>query len=198
MAEEIFKTTLMGGYDKADVNNRFKTLKDECEAEKAKLKQEIEQLKKELEEKDKTISEKNEEIDRLKGDIQEKYQGYVDNYDTIGRIVYETRLNADKTLKDAKDQSEQIVAEANKKAQVSIDKAQLEVEKKLADGKRRYSVLQEEVNELIQAVNKMQHKFMQSFKAIHSISNEMNNEMPESDVDAFDSFDEEDGDDEQE
>lgn len=173
--EEI-KTTLMGGYDKEDVQNKISSLIDKYETEASKKDKEIEELKKSVSEKDEQISAKNSEIDKLNKDIEEKYQGYIDNYNTIGKIVYETRIQSEKTLDDARIKGESIIAEANKKAQLSIDKAQEEVDKRISEGKKKYDVLQEEINELLQLVNQVQHKFMQSFKAIHEISGAMNDE----------------------
>ena len=173
--EEI-KTTLMGGYDKEDVQNKISSLIDKYETEASKKDKEIEELKKSVSEKDEQISAKNSEIDKLNKDIEEKYQGYIDNYNTIGKIVYETRIQSEKTLDDARIKGESIIAEANKKAQLSIDKAQDEVDKSISEGKKKYDVLQEEINELLQLVNQVQHKFMQSFKAIHEISGAMNDE----------------------
>ena len=173
--EEI-KTTLMGGYDKEDVQNKISSLIDKYETEASKKDKEIEELKKSVSEKEEQISAKNSEIDKLNKDIGEKYQGYIDNYNTIGKIVYETRIQSEKTLDDARIKGESIIAEANKKAQLSIDKAQEEVNKRISEGKKKYDVLQEEINELLQLVNQVQHKFMQSFKAIHEISGAMNDE----------------------
>ena len=173
--EEI-KTTLMGGYDKEDVQNKISSLIDKYETDASKKDKEIEELKKSSSEKDEQISAKNSESDKLNKDIEEKYQGYIDNYNTIGKIVYETRIQSEKTLDDARIKGESIIAEANKKAQLSIDKAQEEVDKRISEGKKKYDVLQEEINELLQLVNQVQHKFMQSFKAIHEISGAMNDE----------------------
>ena len=186
--EDQFKTTLMGGYDKEDVQNQFRMLKDTAQAEKNKLILELEEKNKQIEEKEALIKAKSEEIDKLKKDISEKYQSYIDNYDTIGKIVYETRIEADKILKDAKDKKERMLAEADVSAKERLEKAQTEVEKTLSDGKRRYSVLQEEINELIMLVNQVQHKFMKSFKAIHEISNTMNDD-PYGEIEADDNFD---------
>lgn len=187
---EEFKTTLMGGFDKEDVLAKFKALYEESYAKRSKMALEIEKQMKIIEEKDKIIEEKNQEIEALKKDINEKYQSYIDNYDTIGKIVFETRVQSENKLKEAKEEAEKIIKEANEKAQQSNDKAELEVERKLADGKRKYNVLQEEINELIQLVNQVQHKFMQSFKAIHEISGAINEEGYESEIDEC--FDEED------
>ena len=174
--DEQFKTTLMGGYDKEDVQNQFKMLKDAAQAEKNKLNTEIEEKNKVIEEKDALIKEKNEEIEKLKKDISEKYQSYIDNYDTIGKIVYETRIEADKMLKEAQESKSKIISGAEEEAKAKLAKAQTEVERTISDGKRRYEVLQEEINELITLVNQVQHKFMKSFKAIHEISSTMNDD----------------------
>ena len=53
--EEQFKTTLMGGYDKEDVQNQFRMLKDTAQAEKNRLNSTIEELNKTIEEKDANI-----------------------------------------------------------------------------------------------------------------------------------------------
>ena len=37
MAEEMFKTTLMGGFDKDDVLSKVQTMKDDAYAERSKL-----------------------------------------------------------------------------------------------------------------------------------------------------------------
>ena len=186
---EEFKTTLMGGYDKDDVHAKFKALNDESYAKRSKMALEIEKQMKLIEEKDEIIAQKNEQIDKLKKDIEEKYQSYIDNYDTIGKIVYETRIQSEKKIQDAQAEADKIIKEANEKAQLSTDKAQLDVDRKLAEGKRKYNVLQEEINELIQLVNQVQHKFMQSFKAIHEISGAMNDDNAGYDMD--ESFDDE-------
>lgn len=190
--EEQFKTTLMGGYDKEDVQNQFRMLKDTAQAEKNRLNSTIEELNKTIEEKDAKIKEKNDEIEKLHKDISEKYQSYIDNYDTIGKIVYETRIDSEKILKEAQEKKNQMLAAADASAKEKTAKAQAEVDRILSDGKRRYEVLQEEINELITLVNQVQHKFMKSFKAIHEISNTMA-EDSFGGVDMDDSFDEEDG-----
>ena len=190
--EEQFKTTLMGGYDKEDVQNQFRMLKDTAQAEKNKLNTTIEELNKTIQQKDAKIKEKSDEIEKLHKDISEKYQSYIDNYDIIGKIVYETRIDSERILKEAEEKKDKMLADADASAKEKTAKAQAEVDKILSDGKRRYEVLQEEINELITLVNQVQHKFMKSFKAIHEISNTMA-EDSFGGLDMDDSFDEEDG-----
>lgn len=94
-AEDMFKTTLMGGYDKEEVDAAVKKLQDDAYSDKNRLetdikskdqelsdvREELEKTKKELAEKDaqmaeiqKTLDEKDQEILRMERDIREKYQ----------------------------------------------------------------------------------------------------------------------------
>lgn len=170
---EEFKTTLMGGYDKEDVNSKIKAVREQAYAEKSKLIRAIEERDALLAKKDEIITEKNAEIDRLRKDIEEKYQSYIDNYNTIGQLVYESRIRSERMINEARAERENILAQARVEAEEAIEKAAREVERKMASGRRKYNVLQEEISELIQLVNQVQHKFMQSFKAIHEISDSL-------------------------
>ena len=50
MAEERFKTTLMGGFDKDDVLNQVREMKDAAYAEKSKLIKEKKEQEKQIQE----------------------------------------------------------------------------------------------------------------------------------------------------
>ena len=76
MAEERFKTTLMGGFDKDDVLNQVREMKDAAYAEKSKLikekkeqEKQIQELKKQLAKKD---SEKQQHCRNKKKHIKKK------------------------------------------------------------------------------------------------------------------------------
>ena len=106
MAEERFKTTLMGGFDKDDVLNQVREMKDAAYAEKSKLIKEKKEQKKQLAKKDsekaaalqkqkeahkeeiahleERIQEKQKQKEKLEREISEKYQKYIDRYDLIG------------------------------------------------------------------------------------------------------------------
>ncbi len=184
---EQFKTSLMGGYDKEDVQNQFNALKNEMRAMKGKFTAELEEKDKVIAEKDRLISEKNEEIAKLKKDISEKYQNYIDNYDTIGKIVYETRIESERLLKEAEEKSEKTVSKAEEEAKLKVEKAKDEIERVISEGKSRYAAIQEEINELITVVNQVQHKFMKSFKEIHELSDSV---VGDHHLDMDDSYDE--------
>ena len=168
--EEQFKTTLMGGFDKEDVLSQFRRLTDTAEAEKNKLMAQISGLNKTIEAKNEELKAKDAALEKLKKDIEEKYQSYIDNYDTIGKIVYETRIKSEQLLKEAKEEGEKMVSAAEMSAKEKISNAQKEVDRTLSEGKRKYAALQEEITEIVNYANQVQQKFMKSIKAIHEIS----------------------------
>ena len=209
MAEERFKTTLMGGFDKDDVLNQVREMKDAAYAEKSKLikekkeqEKQIQELKKQLAKKDsekaaalqkqkeahkeeiahleERIQEKQKQKEKLEREISEKYQKYIDRYDLIGGLVLESEEKAEKIIREANEKAEQVLNDADQQAETTTQNArkaadqivseaiatrdelmdeakkeaekclaavQAEVDAKLADGKRKYIAVQDEMNE---------------------------------------------------
>ena len=197
MEEERFKTTLMGGFDKDDVLNQVREMKDAAYAEKSKLIKEkkeqakqIQELKKQLAKKDsekaaalqkqkaahkeeiahleERIQEKQKQKEKLEREISEKYQKYIDRYDLIGGLVLESEEKAEK-----------IIREANEKAEQVLNDVQAEMDAKLADGKRKYIAVQDEMNEIVELINQAQIRFMASYKEVHKIVSAMPETMRE-------------------
>jgi len=208
MADEIFRTTLMGGFDKDDVLNKVQIMKEEAYAEKNKLikagkekdakieellkrldlkeiqkEQALEELrqehKQELDEMQERLHMKEEQKDKLERQIQEKYQKYIDRYELIGSLILDAQERAEQIIADAEKQREQILADAEDEAEKRLAKVQLEVDDKLAEGKRKYIAVQEEMNEIIELINQAQRRFMASYKEVHRIISTMPESMRE-------------------
>ena len=241
MAEEKFKTTLMGGFDKDDVLHQVREMKDAAYAEKCKLIKEkkdqekvIEDLKKQLEEKDREkeealqkqreahkeelakmeekIQEKQRQKEKLERQISEKYQKYIDRYDLIGGLVLESEERAEKITNAANEKAEKLISdatqqaesmtqnakkaadqivteaiatrdtlmdEAKKEAEKCLEAVQAEVDMKLAEGKRKYIAVQDEMNEIVELINQAQICFMASYKEVHKIVSAMPETMQE-------------------
>ena len=64
-------------------------------------------------------------------------------------------------------------------AQKCLDAVQSEVDEKLAEGKRKYIAVQEEMNEIVQLINEAQKRFMSSYKEVHRIISTMPESMKE-------------------
>ena len=86
MAEyEMFKTTLMGGYDKEEVQELIQKLKDEMAEIQVNYKKQIADRDTKIAELQKRIELKEAYQARMEEDIKEKYQKYIDNYESIGK-----------------------------------------------------------------------------------------------------------------
>ena len=90
--EELFKTTLMGGFDKDDVMTKVQNLKDQAYAAQKKLEAKIEENEQEIEKLNRKIREREDKIEELEKNIHEKYQSYIDNYDSISGLVFEAQV----------------------------------------------------------------------------------------------------------
>ena len=87
MAEEMFKTTLMGGFDKDDVQEKVQKMKDETAQQQLAFKKEIEEKEQRIAELQKRLELKEANQERLEREIQEKYQKY-DHEDHCDRCNY--------------------------------------------------------------------------------------------------------------
>lgn len=208
MGDEMFKTTLMGGFDKDDVLNQVRMIKDEAYAEKSKLikagkekdkrirelqsqlqlkdvqkEQEIaairEEYKNELLEMNQRLALKEAQKDKLELEIAEKYQKYIDRYELIGNLILEAQEKADQIVAEAEKKRDMLMEEAYLEAQKCLDAVQSEVNDKLAEGKRKYIAVQEEMNEIVQLINQAQRRFMSSYKEVHKIISTMPESMRE-------------------
>lgn len=170
---EIFKTALMGGYDKEEVQELIQRMKDEIAEMQVNY-------KKQLAEKDEKIAELQKRIElkeayqmRMEEDIKEKYQKYIDNYESIGKLVFEAQLKSDSMEKEAEEKCSKIIAEAEEEAKRRVEAVQMEIDDKLLEGKKKYLAVQEEMNGIVELINQAQKRFMSSYKEVHQIINSM-------------------------
>lgn len=173
MAEEMFKTTLMGGFDKDDVQEKVQKMKDEAAQQQLAFKKEIEEKEQKIAELQKRLELKEANQERLERDIQEKYQKYVDNYETIGRVALEAQLRADKMIEETQEKCDKMVADAEAEAKQKIVDAELEIDGKLLDGKKKYLALQEEMSQIVDLINSAQKHFADSYNEVHKIIDAM-------------------------
>lgn len=181
---DMFKTTLMGGFDKDDVIQKVQEIKDQAYREQSRLEREVRVRDEKIVELTKRLELKEAQREKLERDIKEKYQSYIDHYDSIGRLVYEAKVQATQMLEEARTKSEAMIAEAEKEAgrrmaavdeeaEKRVAEVQMEVNEKLAEGKKRYIAVQEEMNEVVELINQAQRRFMASYKEVHQIVSSM-------------------------
>ena len=169
MAEyEMFKTTLMG-----EVQEQIQKLKDE-------MAESQENYKKQLADKDARIAELQKRIElkedyqaRLEEDIREKYQKYIDNYESIAKLVFEAQVKADTLERETKEKCEKMLQDAEEEARRKVESVQSEIDDKLLEGKKKYLAVQEEMNGIVELINQAQKRFMSSYREVHHIISSM-------------------------
>ena len=195
--EERFKTTTFGGYDKEEVLQELQKMTENAHAEKAQILRELEEarkncarLSKELQAKEAKIAElqetvvsKDREIMEMDRTVREKYQSYIDNYDTIGSLIYESKIRAKQIAKETEEERQKILGEARDEAARIREEAEHDLQKRLQDiqveiddrttaGRQQFEFVQDELNNALELFSKLQKQFMQSYKAIQEIVRE--------------------------
>ena len=174
MAEyEMFKTTLMGGYDKEEVQEQIQRLRDEMAEQEELYKKQIGEKDARIAELQKRIELKEEYQARLEEDIKEKYQKYIDNYESIGKLVFEAQVRADTMEKETREKCEKLLQDAEAEAKRKVESVQSEIDDKLMEGKKKYLAVQEEMNGIVELINQAQKRFMSSYKEVHHIISSM-------------------------
>ncbi|MBR3397007.1 MAG: hypothetical protein IKG70_04050 [Lachnospiraceae bacterium] len=179
--EDQFKSARKGGYDKEDVDQQFFEIKEAAAEEKNRLSEQLEMKDSQLEELRKIVKKQQTEIDTMKQDIAEKYQSYIDNYDTIGRIIYDSNVQAKKVVDEANQEHDQIIAQAQEKAGQIIEEARLNatadalrekqsLEAQIERCKKDYAIISDKISQLLRKVDDMQKEFNTTVHSINSIA----------------------------
>lgn len=170
---EMFKTTLMGGYDKEEVQELIQKMKDEMAEVQVNYRKQLADRDAKIAELQKRIELKEAYQARMEEDIKEKYQKYIDNYESIGKLVFEAQLKSDSMQKEAEEKCSKMIEEAEAEAKRRVESVQSEIDDKLLEGKKKYLAVQEEMNGIVELINQAQKRFMSSYKEVHQIINSM-------------------------
>lgn len=174
MAEhEMFKTTLMGGYDKEEVHELVQKLRDEMAELQVNYRRQIADKDAKIAELQKRIELKDAYQVRMEENIKEKYQKYIDNYESIGKLVFDAQLRAEAMENDAREKCTRLIEEAEEEARRRVESVQSEIDDKLLEGKKKYLAVQEEMNGIVELINQAQRRFMSSYKEVHQIISSM-------------------------
>ena len=174
MAEhEMLKTSLMGGYDKEEVQELIQKMKDEMAEAQVNFRKQIADRDEKIAELQKRIDLKDAYQARMEENIKEKYQKYIDNYESIGKLVFDAQLKADSMEKETREKCDQMIAEAEEEAKRRVESVQSEIDDKLVEGKKKYLAVQEEMNGIVELINQAQRRFMSSYKEVHQIISSM-------------------------
>lgn len=106
---------------------------------------------------EKIIREANEKAEQVLNDADQQAETTTQN----------ARKAADQIVSEAIATRDELMDEAKKEAEKCLAAVQAEVDAKLADGKRKYIAVQDEMNEIVELINQAQIRFMASYKEVH-------------------------------
>ncbi len=190
--EEMFRPAKKNGFDREDVLNKVQAIKEAATIEKNAIQEKLDAALKENEELKAKTADLQTEVEKLKKDISEKYQSYIDNYEMIGSLIYDAKVqsktiisNAEKEknsmldkakaeseaiLKDAEAQRRIIVAEAKKTVEDNTARTKAEIDAQVVEAQLRYSCIREKTGKLMDGLNDIQEKILSAFDGIHDIA----------------------------
>ncbi len=168
----MFKKSL-NGFDKDEVLEYIQNQEDEHNQKTAALEKEIKRRDKVISELKNRIVMKDDQVNKLESDIKNKYQKYIDNYQQIGELIYESRIKGDQIVTEAQAQADKMLSDADEEAKRRVTSVQNDIDAKLTDGKKKYLAVQDEMNDIVELFNQMQKKFMTSYKEVHEIIQSM-------------------------
>ena len=170
---EMFKTTLMGGYDKDDVTEQFNTLKDAHASTKTEFKKTLADKDAQIADLTQKIAENTKKREKLERDITQKYQKYIDHHNSISGLLVDAQIKADEIISDAEKKRADMMGTTEIEIKHKFDSVQAEVDAKIAEGERRYKALQGEMDEIMKSINQAQKRFMSSYKEVHKIISDL-------------------------
>ncbi|MDO4489903.1 MAG: hypothetical protein Q4B85_02340 [Lachnospiraceae bacterium] len=181
--KELFRTTLVGGYDKDDVEKHIQKMKDEAYVNKNRLIQVLKQREQTIQELTGKLNEKELQLRQKERDIKEKYQTYIDNYEQIGRLVYESRVRADRMIIEAREESRRIIEEARTLARRRLDQVQEQIDDKLDEGRLKHQAIQKELEDMLELLKQVRNRCLLSYENVEKlIENYTDHEDPFADI----------------
>ena len=197
MDERDFEIELRG-YNKEEVNAYITELEAEYKQKLGRIEAKNREAEKQIEELSRRIEKKERQKEELEHEIETKYKTYIDNYDKIAGLVYESQLKADKIIAEANEKKEQILKDAHDeearilasaqqvlddaKAQerLMLDDADLEakrrvnavsetVDRGMADGRTRYADIRVQIKGLMDLLEEAKERFARGYEETQDI-----------------------------
>ena len=183
MDDSMFRT-VMRGFDKEEVFAYIKKIEADANQKVAQARADVIEKDKQIAELKQRIQSKDARYERLENEVEVKYRTYIDNYEKIGSLVYESQVKGDKIIAEAqkeaarltaesRSQYDRTMAEADLAARTRIDAVQGEIDARLTEGKKQYAKVQEDMNEIVDLINEVQKRFMRAYKEIHEVVQHM-------------------------
>ena len=183
MDDQMFRT-VMRGFDKEEVFAYIKKIEADANQKVAQARADVIEREKQIDELRQRIQSKDARYERLENEVEVKYRTYIENYEKIGSLVYESQVKGDKIIADAqkeaarltdeaRSQCDRMVAEADFAAKNRLSAVQGEIDARLENGRREYAKVQKDLNEILDLINEAQNRFALASKEVHEVIQRM-------------------------
>lgn len=183
MDDQMFRT-VMRGFDKEEVFAYIKKIEADANQKVAQARADVIEREKQIDELRQRIQSKDARYERLENEVEVKYRTYIENYEKIGSLVYESQVKGDKIIADAqkeaarltdeaRSQCDRMVAEADFTAKNRLSAVQGEIDARLENGRREYAKVQKDLNEILDLINEAQNRFALASKEVHEVIQRM-------------------------
>ena len=130
---QMFRTVHFKGFDRDEVIAFIQSLEEENNRKVADLQKEIKDRDKMIEELKGRLAQKDAQRVALENEIETKYKKYIDNYDKIGALVYESQVKGDQMVAEAREQADKMVGDATREADRLVSEATDKSDKMIGD-----------------------------------------------------------------
>ncbi len=172
----MFKKTL-NGFDKDAVLSYIEKQDERYGSKIAELEKQVAMQKKTISGLTKKLVRKDNQLEHLQSDIETKYQHYIDNYQQIGELVYESKIKSEEIIAEARGEADQIIAEAESAAERRMALADIDIDSKIEESQKRYHEIREEIDDIVDMFHQMQQNFVDSYKKVHVIIDQLPDSM---------------------
>ncbi|MDO4477476.1 MAG: hypothetical protein Q4B73_00375 [Lachnospiraceae bacterium] len=147
MADNLTFKSSIKGFDKDEVFSYIKQMTEEMETARAQHEQELKDRDKIIYDLKMRIAQKDEQRAQLEDEIETKYKKYIDNYDKIGALIYESQVKGDQMIAKAEEEAGRIMTDALSKADVIVREAEEKIAGMLNEAKAEAAAIHEKAEE---------------------------------------------------
>lgn len=130
----MFRTGIRG-FEKDEVLEYIRKQESETSAAIAELEGEVRKKDKIIADLRKRLEIKDDQRAQLEEEIRSKYQKYIDNYEQIGALIYESRIRGNQMIEEAQQESDRLLGSARTESETMLTKSKNDSEAMLASAK---------------------------------------------------------------
>lgn len=130
----MFRTGIRG-FEKEEVLEYIRKQENESSAAIAELEGEVRKKDEIIADLRKRLEIKDDQRAQLEEEIRSKYQKYIDNYEQIGALIYESRIRGNQMIEEAQQESDRLLNDARTQSETMLTKSKNDSDAMMASAK---------------------------------------------------------------